>query len=356
MTRPTRLGAAVVCTGAVLGSLGVWRGNGWLMLLAGATLGLVLGALTIRPRIADLEVSVSREGRTEVGRVSTCTVRVHNSGRVTSSLARVTHRLRGLEDVTVVVDALPPGCRAAVSVPRAAVQRAYAAGAEVLVVSSAPLGLLTRRHTVSQNVPLFVHPAVRRVGVVVHRGAAGERSGAPARTGLDVHGVRDYRSGDDARQVHWRSTARRGRLVVMEREAPRAGVVAVVVTGPARDPQFEDSVARAASLAVGAVGAGAQVTMIAAQQGLEPATAGTSVPLLDWCSALGTPALPGVAELQRAAAVVGPGGQVHVAGTASVNSQTVGAPGTGWWPWAQGVVASTGVRLVPIGPEGTGPL
>ncbi|MGH2400156.1 MAG: DUF58 domain-containing protein, partial [bacterium] len=35
----------------------------------------------------------------------------------------------------------------------------------------------------------------------------------PARTGVDVAGVRDFRDGDDPSHIHWRSTARRGHLV-----------------------------------------------------------------------------------------------------------------------------------------------
>ncbi|MBH25404.1 MAG: DUF58 domain-containing protein [Myxococcales bacterium] len=36
--------------------------------------------------------------------------------------------------------------------------------------------------------------------------------------GIDFYGIRDYRAGDDARDVHWKLTARRGQLVVREYE------------------------------------------------------------------------------------------------------------------------------------------
>lgn len=42
-------------------------------------------------------------------------------------------------------------------------------------------------------------------------------------SGLDFHGVREYNVGDDLRRVHWRSTARRGRLSVVEFEEMRLG-------------------------------------------------------------------------------------------------------------------------------------
>lgn len=41
-------------------------------------------------------------------------------------------------------------------------------------------------------------------------------------TGFDLHSVRDYEHGESLRKVHWRTTARRGRLMVKELEdAPR---------------------------------------------------------------------------------------------------------------------------------------
>jgi uncharacterized protein (DUF58 family) len=48
-------------------------------------------------------------------------------------------------------------------------------------------------------------------------------------TGYDLHSVRDYVEGDSLRKVHWRTTARRGRLMVKELEdAPRDDVAVVL--------------------------------------------------------------------------------------------------------------------------------
>ena len=50
-----------------------------------------------------------------------------------------------------------------------------------------------------------------------------------ARRGFDLHSVRDYVEGDSLRKVHWRSTARRGRLMVKELEDSPRDDVAVVL-------------------------------------------------------------------------------------------------------------------------------
>ena len=48
-------------------------------------------------------------------------------------------------------------------------------------------------------------------------------------SGFDLHSVRDYVEGDSLRKVHWRSTARRGQLMVKELEdAPRDDVAVVL--------------------------------------------------------------------------------------------------------------------------------
>ena len=49
------------------------------------------------------------------------------------------------------------------------------------------------------------------------------------RTGFDLHSVREYEQGESLRHVHWRSTARRGQLMVKELEdAPRDEVAVLL--------------------------------------------------------------------------------------------------------------------------------
>jgi uncharacterized protein (DUF58 family) len=79
-----------------------------------------------------------------------------------------------------------------------------------------PLGLARRRELVAQPVELLVAP--RRVEVsapqIVHEGH--EQSSARINTPKvpDPAQVRAYQSGDPRRLVHWRATARRGKLMV----------------------------------------------------------------------------------------------------------------------------------------------
>ena len=59
--------------------------------------------------------------------------------------------------------------------------------------------------------------------------AGGSRLAVRRPTGFDVHGVREWGEGESLRHVHWRSTAKRGRLMVKELEdAPRDEVAVLL--------------------------------------------------------------------------------------------------------------------------------
>src|SRR5206468_3344593 len=93
----------------------------------------------------------------------------------------------------------------------------------------------------------------------------------PDRAGLEVAGVREFRDGDSLRHVHWRSTARRGTLVVREFEHEAAEAVALLIdtridpygTDPSGQA-FEDLVRAAASIAHAVTRSGRPVQLIGA--------------------------------------------------------------------------------------------
>jgi uncharacterized protein (DUF58 family) len=90
----------------------------------------------------------------------------------------------------------------------------------------------------------------------------GVRHAFASASGDGLAGVRDHEVGESLRRVHWRTSARRGRLTVRElEEHPRAqlSVVLDAAGGAARGEAFELAVRAAGSLAVQAVRAGASV-------------------------------------------------------------------------------------------------
>src|SRR4029077_21101185 len=130
-------------------------------------------------------------------------------------------------------------------------------------------------------------------------------------------------------------TARRGQLVVLERESPEQPRATYVVTGPAANPGWEGSVSVLASTGLEALRSGASVSLWAEQAVLAPLLDPTRDGVLDWCAALTDPAWPSVELLARAARGAGPGGFPQVSGPTSLSPEV--------WPTLRACVAPFGV-------------
>jgi uncharacterized protein (DUF58 family) len=87
-----------------------------------------------------------------------------------------------------------------------------------------PFGLVERNAVGTDSAVLLVVPRVQSLGSGGPAGGQGGGGEGTRRT-IAVHGeddvsVREYRSGDDLRKVHWRATARTGELMVRLEERP----------------------------------------------------------------------------------------------------------------------------------------
>jgi uncharacterized protein (DUF58 family) len=118
-----------------------------------------------------------------------------------------------------------------------------------------PFGLLRRSLDVEAPAELLVYPALVPVAEPTLTGALAQlgekQSPARARSG-DFHGLRELRPGDDPRDIHWRTTARRGRPFVREFEEETGRLVTILLLCGAefRPDDFELAVSHAASLAL----------------------------------------------------------------------------------------------------------
>jgi uncharacterized protein (DUF58 family) len=151
--------------------------------------------------------------------------------------------------------------------------------------SGDPLGFFrTRRPVPNEDLavafPLFASLADNRLVREVESQLTVVRSGH----GTDLYGVREYRSGDPLRRIHWRTSARRGELVVREFEPPGQRILALLLDRDPASPESADQIARlAASEAWDCLRAGGRV--LAWAPGLESLSAPASRSLwgvLEW--------------------------------------------------------------------------
>ncbi len=99
----------------------------------------------------------------------------------------------------------------------------------------APFGLVERRVTIPISEELVIYP---RIGQLTRRWFQLQRQASENRIGKrhdrssqqeEYHGLRNYRSGDSPRWIHWRTSARRGELMVKEFEQQNEQDLALLV-------------------------------------------------------------------------------------------------------------------------------
>ena len=189
----------------------------WLIPAASYLMGwLMLGGLTCE---RELPLSAA------VGEALSVTYRLGNENRLPKFYLLVRDKLpRGLEFAPApppLVLSLWPGEEGNAQCFLEARRRGVFLLGPAQIFSNDPLGLQIFTQKMPEIAELVVYPALVPIHSSWMRGAAtlGWRSTSSALTrgnGDDFYGVRDFQPGDELRRVHWRTTARTGKLAVTE--------------------------------------------------------------------------------------------------------------------------------------------
>ena len=235
---------------------------GWMEWIAAGAVGVVLLLMSVPflfgARSYDVDLTLSHE-RIVAGSSVEGGIIVRNTGRRATLPGRIdvpvgeglvefgVPLLRAGHDTMRALD-IPPQPRGILRVGPA------------VTVRSDPLGLMHREHAFDDVHDLYVHP--RTVSLPsTSSGLIRDLDGSPTRRLVDAdmsfHAIREYVAGDARRQIHWKSTAKTGRLMVRQYEESRRSRMAVVMGLAEREyssaDEFELAVSCAASLSVRAV-------------------------------------------------------------------------------------------------------
>ncbi|GEP39293.1 hypothetical protein NPS01_29560 [Nocardioides psychrotolerans] len=195
---------------------------------------LVLVALPTRVR-AQLEL---RPAHTVAGETGTGLLRVTNL-----RLAPMWHPLvsvpldaeradAGTQSAHVRLPVLRRGVRVEQEIEVPAVRRGVLQVGPAGARRTDPLGFFQRHAAWSTPVDLFVRPrmvSIETLGAGSVRDLEGVPSDEISMSDLSFHALREYVVGDDLRHVHWRSSARTGRLHVRQYHDTRRSHVVVIV-------------------------------------------------------------------------------------------------------------------------------
>ena len=248
---------------------------GWVeWMVAGAVALLLLVAsvpFLFGARSYDVDLSLAHE-RIVAGDGVTGEIQVRNHGRRIALPGRIDIPVgEGLVEFGVPL--LRPDHSVAQPLDIPALRRGIVTVGPATTVRSDPIGLLRREHAFDDVHQLYVHPRTTALPST-SAGMIRDLEGSPTRRLVDsdmsFHAIREYAPGDARKQIHWKSTAKTGRLMVRQYEESRRSRMAVVLGVAAAEfadsDEFELGVSCAASLGLRAVRDARDVAIVTGSQ------------------------------------------------------------------------------------------
>ena len=271
---PTRDGWWALGAAAGLAFAAMNTGNNLLYLLASLLLGLiVVSGVLSEQSLRGVRLLPILPDELYAGRTALVAARVVNTKTWRTSYSVVLEGQGALAGQRHWIERIEAGGERLVTweTPLARRGRQRLPGARM--TTRFPFGLFRKAGRVRLDDEVLVFPAVTSLPPARRRAlAAGGARAVPRRgRGHDLYNLRDYRSGDDPRLIHWRSTAKAGALMVRELQAEsvRDSLIVLEVTGADGD-RVERGLSEAASCAVHLMEDGGRVGVTGA---------GVSVPL-----------------------------------------------------------------------------
>ncbi|MCR2801430.1 DUF58 domain-containing protein [Microbacterium sp. zg-Y818] len=276
--------------------ISAWRGvsdtvtpAGWLLLTAAAAgigLGLAFGwvEFTVAGAIAtallllsvpflfsarayDVDLTLGHD-RVVAGAQVQGTLRVTNIGRGIALPGRIDVPVgEGLVDVYVPI--LRHGHEHVQQVVVPAERRGVITVGPAHTVRGDPLGILKREATWDDTHTLYIHPvttALHSTSTGFIRDLEGQASRMIVDADISFHALREYVPGDSPRQIHWKSTAKTGTLMVRQyEETRRSRMIVALALGEGEygtDDEFELAVSAAASIGIRGIRDGRDVDVV----------------------------------------------------------------------------------------------
>ncbi|WEV47110.1 DUF58 domain-containing protein [Bifidobacterium sp. ESL0690] len=276
-------GMAVVC-------LAAFPSLGWHELLVCGIIGLVMLLCGIAMSLGNTkfhaELSVS-DNRITVGDSVKVDINISNPGK-SPTVSVLGDLPMGEMHQRFRIPALAPGKAKGEQVEFRATSRAILPVGPLKISKGDPFGIVRHEQSLSQSVQVYIHPKTVFLNTLdsgIFRDLEGSPSGQVVDDDLDFYGLREYRPGDDMRNVHWLSSAKTGTMMVRQYEATKRTDTSITLgvnpTDYSSEDEFELAVSVASSIGTECL---LEDRPLAVQAAADSLIARGAMPFLDWMS------------------------------------------------------------------------
>lgn len=243
---PTRLGWYFLLASVFLFGAGSVYGENSFILLSCVPLALVLvNAIAVWLNVRRVEFKRRHPRETHAGESIDVTLMVHNAGRIPRFAIELDdHNLPDLyrDEPTNIVMSISPGYVQRATYRAVFGRRGVHRLRDLLVTSAFPFGLVRMTRSLTFRSDILVYPRPVRLSrgfeerLLRSARFFGESSVA-SRGQEEVFGVREYLPGQNVKRIHWKTTARTGKPMILELEGRQdASFLLLLDTLPVGDP------------------------------------------------------------------------------------------------------------------------
>ena len=230
------LGYILMCLVVAIGATNTGN-NGLYLVLAGMLAAMIVSGVVSRRNVRGVSCEIEPVGEVVAGRPALLKVRFEN--RMGSQTAQALFFLHEGLAGPLWIEPLKPGESREVFVEGVFPRRGVFEEADAGLLSRFPLGLFRKyRHArLPREVVVYPSPESSSVPEVPPEDSRGGRPHPRRRGGgSDIRTLRDFVTGDDPRDLHWKQSARMRRWIVREREAERDRVIFLALDNAIADP------------------------------------------------------------------------------------------------------------------------
>ncbi len=274
--RITKVGLWYVLLTVVTAIAATNTGNNALYMVLAAMFGaLILSGLASRENVRGLAIELEAPAEIFASRPFTLPFALRNRSRILPRWFLLFAVARTAQPL--LVPYLPRRGRSAGKIEMMISSRGRHTFPFAHVSSLFPFGFFRKGVRYAVDLSVLVYPEIFAAGAARVSGSyqQGEEASRQAGWGHDLHSLRSFRAGDDPRSIHWKQTARTGRMIYMERAAEKSRRLAILfdnavgeLADAAARQRFERLVSEAATAALDHLARGYEVELVTRERSL----------------------------------------------------------------------------------------